>query len=472
MINHSFISGKFPNDLKCADVCPIYKKGNALDVKNFRPVSILPSMSKLFEREMVNQLSSYFDNIFHNVISGFRKKHSCETVLLRMIENIKSALDQGKIACVMLMDLSRAFDCIPYKLFISKLKSYGLSPDACALVLNYYCCRKQRVKLGNTCSEWDNVIKGSAQGSLMGPLSYNMFSNDMIYIIDDDIDIYNYADDNTLVCSGYVYEDVKEKLLLNANKVTGWFENNFMKVNQDKFQCIVFGKYDDLGTFRVDNHDIIPEDTVKILGLTVDCKLKFDVHLSNVCQKAGRQIKVLSRLCNTLDRPCKMMLYNSYIECYFNYCSNLWHFCRNSDTYKIEKLQAKALRLITNNHHDSYSILLRICEKSPLYVVRIRKLLETVFKIKHHDCPKYLSSLITSKHNVFNLRASDTLVTPKFKSVKYGKNSFTYFAPFHWNILTNECKNAGCKKSFKLNVNEWMPMCACGFCVLCTILNM
>ena len=288
LMNMSINVCKYPNALKYAEICPVFKKGSKLDVTNYRPVSILPSMSKIFEREIVNQLTSYFNTIFSPLLSGFRQKHSCETVLLRMIENIKMSLDEGKVVCMLLMDLSRAFDCIPYKLFISKLRAYGCSPDACNYILSYYCKRKQRVKIGNSKSEWQYVNKGSAQGSLIGPLSYNIFSNDLLDVVDDDVDIYNYADDNSLVYAGYDYDLVKSKLLHNVQKVTSWFENNHMKVNQDKFQCIVFGKSGNLGTFRVGNYDIVPDDNVKILGLNVDNKLHFSSTYLTIMSKGWK----------------------------------------------------------------------------------------------------------------------------------------------------------------------------------------
>ena len=176
---------------------PIYKNGSDLDVSNYRPVSILSSMSKIFEREMVAQLSLYFEDIFNPFLSVFRSQHSCETVLLRKTENIKQCLDEGKIVCVLTMDLSRAFDSIPFKLLISKLHAYGLSSSACELLLSYYSDRKQRVKVGNHVSNWQNIYKGSAQGSIIGPISYNIFSNDMFLLLDDSIQAYNYADDNS-----------------------------------------------------------------------------------------------------------------------------------------------------------------------------------------------------------------------------------------------------------------------------------
>ena len=463
---------KFPNALKYAELCPILKKGSNLDVSNYRPVSILPSVSKIFEREIVNQLYMYFNPIFNPRLSGFRKQHSCETVLLEMIENIKISLDKGKVVCVLLMDLSRAFDCIPYKLFISKLRAYGLSQHACNYVLSYYCARQQRVKIGKFKSEWMTVNKGCAQGSLMGPLSYNLFSNDMLYILDNDVDIYNYADDNSLVCSGYDYDDVKSKLLSNVNKVIKWFESNHMKVNEDKFQCIVFGKKDNLGTFRIGDHDIVPEEYVKLLGLHVDRKLNFNTHISNISQKAGRQVKVISRLCYVLDQPSKMMLYNSFVECYFNYCAIIWHFCNKSDTFKLEKIQEKALRVITKDFKSSYHSLLSKCNKSSLYVARIRKMQETIFKIINGMCPTYLSNIVNVKKTTINLRCENLLSIPKFKTVTYGKNSFIYKAPCYWNKVPNNVKNAQSMSSFKMLIRQWSPECNCGHCILCKITNM
>ena len=350
LLNMSLKVCKFPSSLKYAEICPVFKKGNNLDVSNYRPVSILPSMSKIFEKEIVNQISVHLEKVFSPYISGFRQKHSCETVLVRMVENIKKSVEAGKVVCVVLMDLSRAFDCIPYKLFLSKLRAYGFSHSACELFLSYYRNRKvkQRVKLGNCRSEWEYVYKGSAQGSLMGPQSYNMFTNDMLFILDDDVDIYNYADDNTFVCSGYDYDSVKHTLLQNVNNVISWFKNNNLKVNPDKFQCIVFGRKDNLGSFKIDIHDIIPDDVVKILGLHLDNNLNFDVHISKLCKKAGNQICVLARLCNVLDQPSKMLLYNSFIECYFNYCSVIWHFCSKYNTYTIENLQKKGITIYHN----------------------------------------------------------------------------------------------------------------------------
>ena len=156
-----------------------------------------------------NQISSYFDSIFHPCVSGFRKGYGCKTVLVNMIQSIKCSLYKGNIVCCILMDLIRAFDCIPHKLLISKFKAYGVSVSACDVITNYLKDRRQRVKIGTQRSEWMHAHKGSAQGSLFGPFSYNVFTNYIFNLIDDDVEIYNYADDNTILCSGKWLTDIK-----------------------------------------------------------------------------------------------------------------------------------------------------------------------------------------------------------------------------------------------------------------------
>jgi hypothetical protein len=472
LVNESISQRSFPQVLKCAEITPIFKKGNTLEVSNYRPVSILPSMSKIFERMIVSQLSVYFENIFSEFLSGFRQKHSCETVLLRLTENIKSCLDEGKVVCVLTMDLSRAFDCIPYKLFIAKLYAYGLSLEACELLVSYYRGRTQRVKLGNVVSNWNNVFKGSAQGSIFGPLSYNIFTNDLLSLLDDDVDIYNYADDNPLLCSGYDYQETLGKLLVNVNRLMTWFDENHMKVNTEKFNFIVFGKNVTPENITLRGNIIKPSTDITILGLNLDNKLNFNKHTSILCQKVGMKINALYRMNRILNESSKMLLFNSFVECYFHYCPVIWHFCSKTDTLKIEKLQRRALRQVVQDSQSTYIELLSACNKKPLYLSRIHKMMEYVFRIKHEMSPTYLKELVQAKYVPFNLRSDSKLVLPKFNTVSYGKHRFSYSAPLYWNQLSNELKNCESVTYFKKILHGFIPVCNCGFCIKCAIFNM
>ena len=257
---------------------------------------------------------------------------------------------------------------------------------------------------------------------------------------------------------------------LYTKKVIRWFELNHMKVNTSKFQCMVFGKTEGLGDFVVNENIICPTDEVTLLGITVDSKLNFNSHVSNICIKAGKQVQVLSRLCNVLNRQHKLLLYNSFIECYFNYCSIVWHFGNISNLKKVEKLQERALRYITLDFRNSYMKLMELCDKSPVYIVRLRKMMEVVFKILNNSAPIYLSDIVNLKPNDRNLRCSYSIKIPTFHTMTYGKKSLTYFAGVIWNNLDNDIKCAETFKMFKSKLSAWSgPKCLCGSCFTCAM---
>ena len=160
LVNHCLCVCEFPDIMKLADVSSLYKKNDNLKQDNYRPVSVLPSLSKVYERVMGLQLSDFFDKIFSALLSAFRKRYSCQSTLLNMIEHFKRSLDNGEYVACLSMDLSKAFDCLPHCLTICKLYSYGVSGEACTLIASYLRDRKQRIKLGSSRSEWTELFKG------------------------------------------------------------------------------------------------------------------------------------------------------------------------------------------------------------------------------------------------------------------------------------------------------------------------
>ena len=160
IVNKMIETNTFPEDLKKAQVTPLFKKDDPFTMKNYRPVSILTSTSKIFEQIINDQLSCYFDKIFHQFLSAFRPKYGCQTTLLRLVEDWKMSLDRQDYVSAILMDLSKAFDCLPHDLVVLKLGAYELSENACSLVKKYLSERKQRVKIGHACSPWLETIKG------------------------------------------------------------------------------------------------------------------------------------------------------------------------------------------------------------------------------------------------------------------------------------------------------------------------
>ena len=163
----------------------------------------------------------------------------CQSTLLRLVEDWRQALDRHDYAAAILMDMSKAFDCLPRDLLLGKLRAYGLTTSACALVRSYLSNRKQRVKLGPHCSEWANTSKGVPQGSILGPLLFNVFINDIFNVINKST-LYNYADDNTLSYSHHSAETLTQVMQCDCSAILQWFDQNQMKANPDKFQATKF----------------------------------------------------------------------------------------------------------------------------------------------------------------------------------------------------------------------------------------
>ena len=186
----------FPKELKRADVIPIFKKGEKTAKSNYRPVSILPNLSKVYERCMYEQMYTYFDQILSKYQCGFRKGFNAQHCLLAMIEKWRKTIDKGGVAGAVLTDLSKAFDCLSHDLLIAKLHAYGFSIKSLRYIHSYLTKRTQRVKINSSYSTWREIIFGVPQGSILGPLLFNVYICD-IFLNIEDMGIANYADDTT-----------------------------------------------------------------------------------------------------------------------------------------------------------------------------------------------------------------------------------------------------------------------------------
>ena len=257
---------------KMVELASLFKSSDCLSEGNYHLVSILICLSKIFERVYHNQLYAYFDRILSTLLSAFRKRYSCDHVSIKLIKDCKQAPDSRKHMGYVLMDLSKAFDGLPHRLLLCKLRKYGAPPRACQLIRSYLSNRKQRVKIGRTGSDWLNISKGVPQGSVFGPLIFNIFINDLIYNIQNQGLIYKYADDNTIGIRHSDPDILRNQLVRCTETAIQWFNAKFMRTNTSKFLAIVMssGSNDTSFTINVFDNELTPSKCVKMLGLHID----------------------------------------------------------------------------------------------------------------------------------------------------------------------------------------------------------
>ena len=330
----------FPSQAKLASILPFYKdKGDRSDKSNYRPLSILSALSKIFERLIHNQLASYIDNIFSPYISAYRKHHSTQHVLVRLLEEWKLGIDQGKHVGSILMDLSKAFDCIPHDLLIAKLDAYGFSNRSCKLMYSYLKGRQQCVKINGTYSKCHTLLAGVPQGSILGPVLFNLFINDFYSFIQN-TNPHGYADDNTLSKVADTKDEMISSLTNDTDISIDWLSNNDMIANPTKFQAIFPNKqkvHEDI-SLQVKEKTIFSQREVDILGITVDENLNFEKYISKICQSASGQLHAIYRLNRYLKPQTRKLVINSFILSNFSYCPLIWCFLNAQQISKIDKI--------------------------------------------------------------------------------------------------------------------------------------
>ncbi len=464
LFNTCVDTSTFPKQCKKAEVTPGFKKGEDTDESNYRPLSVLTAISKVLEDLVLLQMTPLNNVLLHKLISAYRPGHSCQDVLLYILNSFTQAIDKHKQVAAVATDLSSAFDCLPPNLMYHKLLAYGFNQDSAKLIHSYLTGRSQRVKIGSTVGDWMDMIKGTPQGSKLGPYLFNLFINDLLHYLPDD-SVANFADDNTLYAVHSSPQGLKENLNSLVNKAQEWFTENGMQSNPTKFQSIFFGNTIPC-TVSVNDINIEPTPCIKLLGVTIDNQLKFSKHISNICIKAGCNLNALKRVAKSLPVNVKLLLYKTYILCHFNFCPLVWHFCGQSDTDKLESLQKRALRFVYSDYESDYDTLLDRANMPTLKLSRLRALCTEVFKCVNGLAPQYMCDLfILQDKTIHNTRSAKGIKQNHCNTVNNGINTFVPYSTHLWNKLPNHLKNTTDLDTFKVLVDTWSgPQCNCNFC--------
>ena len=272
IMNESIRQCRYPVCWKMGQVTPLFKN-NELSKTNYRPVTVLPVINNIFEKLLSVQLKDLFTGILSDFISSYRRNYSCETVLIRLTEDWKRCRNNKETVAVVSMDLSKAFNTIPHSLLLAKLKAYGLSDTSCKLLDDYLPGRTQRVKIGDTYSKWKEIKRGVPQGSVLGPMLFNV-----LFFRIKSLKLNAYADDEQLYDSDIDPVELEKRLLRELNTANTWYNNNGTIVNPEKHEAMVLETTNYKFSFPVKNF-------MELFGMTIDTEMNFKEHIATICNK-------------------------------------------------------------------------------------------------------------------------------------------------------------------------------------------
>jgi len=461
LINRSISEGHYPSHFKTAKVIPVFKKGSKKELTNYRPIALLSNLSKIFEKLVYLRLTNYFNenDLLYKYQFGFRKHCSTTHSLMSINDLIVNTLEAKQKILGIFLDLSKAFDTVNIEILIEKLNYYGVFDKELLLLKSFLSNRKQITYYNNIPSNTNEVNIGVPQGSILGPLLFLIYINDLKYFLSETLLIYLFADDTTVFFRSNSIEEVYSIANNGLNKLNEWFKANKLTINYCKTEYIVFGKnhINDEKNVFIGSNLIKRVNTTKYLGLEINQNLKWNLTVKSIKDRVTKYKYPINCIKYYISKDKLITLYKSLILQNIAYGIEIYGNCTGYLSNQLQKIQNYFLKLILKREKRYSTVSLHKEAKILLIkdLYRLKTCLLLFDKLNKKNTSAYfqeISIIRRSSVHSHNTRFSDDIITRVFKGKRQTVDNV---AKYEWNSLPTSIKEITCRKLFKKELTTY-----------------